>query len=47
MSYVDLFTRYFDKPEGTESTIKATEIFKDCGSGGWVGKYEKELLALS
>jgi hypothetical protein len=26
---------------------KAIEILKECGSDGWVEKYEKELAALS
>lgn len=45
--YAELFKRKGDQSKARESFGKAIEIFKECGSDGWVDKYEKELTSLS
>ncbi|KKK97283.1 hypothetical protein LCGC14_2654300, partial [marine sediment metagenome] len=44
--YADLFKRKGDQPKARENLGKAIEIFKECGSDGWLDKYEKELAEL-
>jgi len=44
--YSELFKRKRDRSRSIEYLVKAIEIFKECGSDGWVQKYEKELSAL-
>jgi hypothetical protein len=36
-----------DQSKAKENLNQAIEIFKECGTDGWVDKYEKELAALS
>jgi hypothetical protein len=45
--YAELFKRKSDLPKAKENLSKAIDIFKECGSDGWVEKYEKELAALA
>jgi len=45
-SYADLYKRKGDHKKVRENISRAIEIFKECGSDGWVKKYEKELVAL-
>jgi tetratricopeptide (TPR) repeat protein len=45
--YADLLTRKGDKSKAKENLAQAIEIFKECGSDGWVKKYEEELASLS
>ncbi len=45
--YADLFKRKGDRLKAQENLGKAIEILKECGAGGWVTKYEKELAGLS
>ena len=45
--YAELFNRKGDLSRAKENLSKAVDIFKECGADGWVGKYEKELAALS
>jgi len=45
--YGDLLKRKADQSGAKENLTKAIGIFKECGAGGWVEKYEKELAALS
>ena len=42
----ELFRRKGDLSKARENLNKAIEIFKECGSDGWVKKYEEELTAL-
>ena len=42
-SYSGLLKRKGDLPVAREQLGKAIEIFKRCGSDGWVEKYKKEL----
>jgi uncharacterized phosphosugar-binding protein len=44
--YAELFKRRGDKLKAQVNLGKAIEILKECGSDGWVEKYEKELAAL-
>jgi class 3 adenylate cyclase/tetratricopeptide (TPR) repeat protein len=44
--YAELFKRKSNLPKARENLSKAIEIFKECGSDGWVEKYEKELEVL-
>ncbi len=44
--YAELFKRKGDLPKAKKNLNKAIEIFKECGSDGWVDKYEKELAEL-
>jgi tetratricopeptide (TPR) repeat protein len=44
--YAGLFKRKGDRLKAQENLGKAIEIFKECGSDGWVEKYEKELATL-
>jgi class 3 adenylate cyclase/tetratricopeptide (TPR) repeat protein len=44
--YADLYKRKGDHKKVRENLNRAIEIFKECGSDGWVKKYEKELVAL-
>jgi hypothetical protein len=44
--YSDLFKRKENLPKVKENLNKAIAIFKECGSDGWVEKYEKELAEL-
>jgi len=41
-----LFKRKGDLPKAKENLSKAIEIFTECGTDGWVEKYEDELAAL-
>jgi hypothetical protein len=45
--YADLFNKKGEIPKARENLNKAIEIFKECGSDGWVEKYEKELVEIS
>jgi len=45
--YAELFKRKGDLSKATDNLNKAIEIFKKCGSDGWVEIYEKELASLS
>lgn len=45
--YAELFKRKGDATREKEQLNKAIKIFKDCGAGGWVKKYEEELARLS
>jgi len=45
--YADLFKRKGDTSRAIEKLNKAIEIFNECGSDGWVERYEKELASLS
>jgi tetratricopeptide (TPR) repeat protein len=45
--YAELFKRKDDKSKAKENLAKAIDIFKECGSDGWVKKYEEELASLS
>ena len=45
--YAELFKRKGDLRKTKENLSKAIEIFKECGSDGWVEKYEKELTVIS
>jgi class 3 adenylate cyclase/tetratricopeptide (TPR) repeat protein len=45
--YAELFKRRDDRLQAQENFGKAIEILKECGAGGWVQKYEKELAALT
>ena len=44
--YSELFKRKEDFPKVKENLTNAIDIFKECGSDGWVEKYEKELASL-
>ena len=44
--YADLFQRKGDRPKARENLNRAIDLFKACGTDGWVQKYEKELSAL-
>lgn len=44
--YAELFKRNGDKLKAEEYLLKAIDVFKECGSAGWVEKTEKELDAL-
>ncbi|MFH1953310.1 MAG: adenylate/guanylate cyclase domain-containing protein [Pseudomonadota bacterium] len=43
----ELFRRKGNESKAKKTLTNAIEIFKECGADGWVGKYEKELAALS
>jgi tetratricopeptide (TPR) repeat protein len=43
--YAELFRRKGDQTNSKENLNKAIEIFKQCGSDGWVEKCENELAA--
>jgi hypothetical protein len=43
--YAELFRRKGDQTNSKENLYKAIEIFKQCGSDGWVEKCENELAA--
>jgi len=45
--YADWFKKKGDLSSAKEQLTRAIEIFSECGSDGWVEKYEKELTALS
>jgi hypothetical protein len=45
--YAELLKRKSDQLKAKENLSKAIEILKECGADGWVGKYEKELTAIS
>jgi class 3 adenylate cyclase/tetratricopeptide (TPR) repeat protein len=45
--YADFFKRKGDRLKARENLGKAIEILKECGSDGWVEKYEKEMAAIS
>jgi tetratricopeptide (TPR) repeat protein len=45
--YAELMKRKGDKSKARENLDKAIQIFKECGSDGWIKKHEKELAALS
>jgi len=44
--YAKLCNRKGDLPEAQENLVTAIEIFKACGSDGWMDKFEKELAVL-
>jgi class 3 adenylate cyclase/tetratricopeptide (TPR) repeat protein len=46
-SYAELCKQKGDISKARENLSKAMEIFNECSADGWVGKYEKELSALS
>jgi tetratricopeptide (TPR) repeat protein len=43
----ELFRRKGEKSKAKENLNRAIDTFNECGSDGWVEKYEKELAALS
>jgi len=45
--YAELFKRKGNQSKAKENRNKAIEILKECGSDGWVEKYEKELVTFS
>jgi class 3 adenylate cyclase/tetratricopeptide (TPR) repeat protein len=45
--YAELYKRKTDLSKAKEKLYTAIEIFKECGSDGWVERYEKELASLS
>jgi tetratricopeptide (TPR) repeat protein len=45
--YVELFKRKGDQSKAKEHLNKTIEIFKECGSDGWVKKYEEELASFA
>ena len=45
--YAELYKRKGDLSKAGEKLRKAIEIFKECGAGGWVERYEKELARIS
>jgi tetratricopeptide (TPR) repeat protein len=45
--HAEFFERKGDTTEAKRNLNQAIEIFKECGSDGWVEKAEKELNALS
>ena len=45
--YADFFKRKGDQSKAKENLRKAIDILKECGAGGWVEKYKKELTELS
>ena len=45
--YAEFFKRKSEISNARRNLTKAIEIFKQCGSDGWVEKYEKELESLS
>jgi tetratricopeptide (TPR) repeat protein len=45
--YTKLFERKDDKSKAEENLHKAIGIYRECGSDGWVERYEKELADLS
>jgi tetratricopeptide (TPR) repeat protein len=45
--YADLFKRKGDKDKAREQLGKAIDIYKECGSDGWVTRAEEELAKLS
>ena len=44
--YAELIKRKGDHSKAKENLNKAIKIFKECGSDGWVKKYEKEMPEL-
>jgi hypothetical protein len=44
--YSELFKRLGGQSKVRKNLIKAIEILKECGSDGWVEKYEKDLAAI-
>ncbi|MBW1767113.1 MAG: AAA family ATPase [Deltaproteobacteria bacterium] len=45
--YGELYKRKGELSNAKENLNKSIEIFKECGSDGWVERYEKELASLS
>ena len=45
--YAELFKRRGDQSKAKESLAKAIDIFEECGSDGWVKKYEEELASFA
>ena len=45
--YAELLKRKGNLSEAKENLAKAIETFIECGSDGWVEKYEKELPSLA
>jgi tetratricopeptide (TPR) repeat protein len=45
--YAKLFKQKGDIWKGKENLAKAIDIFKECGSDGWVKKYEEELASFA
>ncbi len=45
--YAEVLKRKGDKSKAKETLVKAIDIFRKCGSDGWVDKYEKELASFS
>jgi tetratricopeptide (TPR) repeat protein len=45
--YAELFKRKGDRLKAQENLGKAIEIFKECGTDGWVTRAEKELTKIS
>ncbi len=44
--YAKLCNRKGDLSKAQENLVTAIKIFKECGSDGWVEKFEKELAEL-
>jgi hypothetical protein len=44
--YAQLCDRKGDLSKAQENLVTAIEIFKECGSDGWVDKFEKKLAVL-
>ena len=46
VTYSEICKQEGEKTKSIEKLSKAIEIFKECGAGGWVEKYGKELVEL-
>ena len=46
VTYAEICKQEGEKEKSIEKLSKAIEIFKECDAGGWVEKYEKELVEL-
>jgi uncharacterized phosphosugar-binding protein len=44
--YAELFKRKGELSKSKENLNRAIEIFKKCGTDGWVKKYEEEVASL-
>jgi class 3 adenylate cyclase/tetratricopeptide (TPR) repeat protein len=45
--YAELFKRKGDREKAKEQLVRAIDIYKECGSDGWVTRAEEELAKLS
>ncbi len=44
--YAELFKRKGDREKAKEQLGKAIDIYKECGSDGWVTRAEQEMVRL-